>query len=81
MAEGLLTSEDDSKYVGQFFRRACDADVQLNRYRQASKLLSREFIDDRFLSADRRSDISMGHSPEASRRHYGQDHDTLECMT
>lgn len=76
-----LTSEDDSEFLRLFFQDHCDAVIQLNRWRQTSASLSREFIDDRFLAANRRSAVGMGHSVAIARKHYGQDHDTPAFAT
>jgi hypothetical protein len=76
-----LTSEDDSEFLRVFFQQLCNAVIQLNRWRQTSASLSREFIDDRFLAASRRSAVGMGHSTGVARKHYAQDHDTPAFAT
>jgi len=76
-----LTAEDDSEFLGHFFQEHCNAAVRLNRWRQTSASLSREFIDDRFLAANRRSAIGMGHSVATARKHYAQDFDTPAFTT
>jgi hypothetical protein len=76
-----LTSKDDSQILKEFFEKYCRADIGLNRWRQASASLRREFIDDYSLSSPRRSDVGMGHSTALSRRHYGQDQDTPSYAT
>jgi hypothetical protein len=78
----LLTSEENSEYLGRFFRSSCNADIRLNRCRQLSSTFTREFIDERLLPrANRRSDLGMGHSGTVTRRHYSQDHAMLEFLT
>jgi DEAD/DEAH box helicase len=76
-----LNAEDDSEFLGHFFREHCNAAVQLNRWRQTSASLSREFIDDRFLAASRRSAVGMGHSVATARKHYAQDYSTPAFAT
>jgi hypothetical protein len=76
-----LTSEDDSEFLRDFFQEHCNAVIQLNRWRQTSASLSREFIDDRFLTESRRSAVGMGHSTAIARKHYAQDHDTPAYAT
>jgi DEAD/DEAH box helicase len=76
-----LTSEDNSEFLKSFFQEHCNAVIQLNRWRQTSASLSREFIDDRFLAGSRRSAVGMGHSTAVARQHYGQDHDTPAFAT
>jgi hypothetical protein len=73
-----LSSADDSVYLARFFKESCDADIRLNRWRQLAGSLTREFIDERFLTMNRRSDLGMGHSTATSRRNYGQDQDMAE---
>jgi hypothetical protein len=76
-----LNAEDDSELLRNFFRKYCNAAIQLNRWRQTSASLSREFIDDRFLATSRRSAVGMGHSVTTARKHYAQDHDTPAFAT
>ncbi|KIL54330.1 hypothetical protein M378DRAFT_182579, partial [Amanita muscaria Koide BX008] len=77
----LLGSKENSQYLGAFFRRSCNADIQLNRCRQLEATLGREFVDERFLIAHRRSDKGMGHSSGIGKNHYAVDHDMLEFTT
>ena len=76
-----LTASHDSAFLEVFFNKHCDAHIQLNRWRQVSASLKREFINEKFLSACRRSDSSMGHTMAVSRKYYAQDHDTPEFAT
>ena len=82
LAQGRrLTSEDDSEFLCTFFKENCNAIIQLNRWRQTSASLSREFIDDRFLVAGRHLAVGIGHSSAVARKHYGQDYDTPAFAT
>jgi hypothetical protein len=77
----LLGSKEQSELLGGFFRSSCKADIQLNRCRQLEATLAREFVDERFLIAHRRSNKGMGHSSGIGKNHYSVDHDMLEFTT
>ena len=77
-----LGSADDSDLIYHFFQEHCDgAFIKLNRWRQVSASINREFIDEQAIPRLRRSDSSMGHSTMTARLHYSQDHDTPDFLT
>ena len=77
-----LGSGDDSDLIHHFFQEHCNgAFIKLNRWRQVSASISREFIDELAVPRLRRSDFSMGHSTVTARLHYSQDHDTPDFLT
>lgn len=77
----VLGSADGSQYLKEFFKTSCNASIGLNCWRQLSASISREFIDDRHLTASRPRDRGMGHSTSVSRGHYGQDIDLPEWVS
>jgi hypothetical protein len=76
-----IDSKENSEILGAFFRETCGANIQLNRCRQLSATIAREFIDERFLTAHRRSDKGMGHSAGITKNHYSRDHDMFDFAT